>query len=178
MCWKVITNLQGAVQKLKVWLLEEGLSWSIWVGRVGDDNVKLVLVLLKELEAVSNVDLDIWVLEANGHGWQVLLGESDNSLINIAKDSQLDAVMLDNLSKDTSVTTTNNQDLLWVWVGVHGQVGDHLLVAARFFASVSESSSLCGGMNLRELVSLSGLDDAVENKNISVVGGFEDQDLE
>ena len=49
-------------------------------------------------------------------------------LVNVAKNGLLDRLVLDNLTKNTTVTTTNNEDLLWVRVGVHGQVGDHLLV--------------------------------------------------
>ena len=65
--------------------------------------------------------------------------------------------MLDDLTENTSITTTDDEDLLWVWVRVHGQVGDHLLVC--------------------ELVALSALDDVVEDEDVSVVGGLEDQDI-
>lgn len=65
--------------------------------------------------------------------------------------------MLDNLSEDTTVTTTDDEDLLGVGVRHHAEVGDHLLVG--------------------ELVTLSALNDVVENENIAVVGGLEDEDI-
>jgi hypothetical protein len=49
-------------------------------------------------------------------------------LINVAENSLLDAVMLDNLAEHASVTAADNQDVLRVGMGVHGEVGDHLLV--------------------------------------------------
>ena len=49
-------NLESAKQKLKVGLLEERLSRTLGVGRVGDDDVELVLVAFQELEAVADVD--------------------------------------------------------------------------------------------------------------------------
>lgn len=65
--------------------------------------------------------------------------------------------MLDDLTEDTSITTTDDEDLLWVGVRVHGQVGDHLLVC--------------------ELIALSALNDVVEDEDVSVVGGLEDEDV-
>ena len=70
------------------------------------------------------------MLEANRHAGEVLLGEADDSLVDVAEGGLLDTVVLDNLTEDTTVTAANYQDLLRVGVGVHGKVGDHLLVAA------------------------------------------------
>lgn len=78
-------------------------------------------------------------------------------LVNVAQDGLLNAVVLDDLTEDTTITTTDDQDLLGVWVGVHRQVGDHLLVC--------------------ELIPLGALDDVVENENGAVVGGLEDEDI-
>lgn len=78
-------------------------------------------------------------------------------LIDVAKNGLLNAIVLDDLTEDTSITTTDDEDLLWVWMGVHGQVGDHLLVC--------------------ELIALSALDDVVEHEDVSVVGGLEDEDV-
>jgi len=74
---------QRAVEKLEVGLLEEALGRTLGIRRVGDDDVKGLLVIVEELEAVANVDLDLWVLEANRHARQVLLGETDNSLVSV-----------------------------------------------------------------------------------------------
>ena len=50
-------------------------------------------------------------------------------LVNVAEDGLLDGLVLDDLTEHTTVTTTDDQDLLGVGVGVHGEVSDHLLVA-------------------------------------------------
>ena len=50
-------------------------------------------------------------------------------LVNVAQGGLLDGLVLDDLTEDTTVTTTDDKDLLGVGVGVHGKVGDHLLVA-------------------------------------------------
>lgn len=63
--------------------------------------------------------------------------------------------MLDDLSQDTAVAATNDENLLGVGVGLHGQVGDHLLVG--------------------ELVALGALNDIVEDEDGAVVGGLEDE---
>ena len=78
-------------------------------------------------------------------------------LVNVAENGLLDALVLDHLAEDATVAATNDQDLLGVGVRVHGQVGDHLLV--------------------RELIALSALDDIVQDQDVAVVGGLEDQDI-
>lgn len=71
---------QGVSEKLKVGLLEEALSGTLGVGAVGNDNIEFVLALLQELESITNVDLDVGVLEADAHAGEVLLGDTDDSL--------------------------------------------------------------------------------------------------
>lgn len=71
---------QGVVHELEVGLLEQALGGALGVGGVGDDDVEGVLVIVKELEAIANVDLDLGVLEALGHAREVLLGQTDHSL--------------------------------------------------------------------------------------------------
>lgn len=73
---------EGAVEKFEVGLLEESLSGTLGVGGVSDDNVELVLVVGKELEAITNVDSDLGVVESGGHVGEVLLGEADDGLGN------------------------------------------------------------------------------------------------
>lgn len=75
------TLLESTKEELEVWLLEESLGWALWVGRVGDDDIELVLVVVKELESISNVDLDLWVLVRDSHSWEELLGETDDGLV-------------------------------------------------------------------------------------------------
>jgi hypothetical protein len=148
---------KGRLQQLEVGLLEEALSGSLGVRAVSDDNIELVLAVLEELEAVTNVGVGVGVLEANGHAGQVLLGNTDDSLIDVAQSSLLDRGVLDDLTEDTAVTATNDKDLLGVGVGVHGEVGDHLLVG--------------------ELIALSALDNVVQHKNGTVVAALEDEDI-
>jgi hypothetical protein len=83
------------------------------------------------------------VLEADGHAGEVLLGETDDSLVNVAEGGLLDTVVLDNLAEDTTVTTSDDQNLLRVGVSVHGKVSDHLLVATLSSAIVRVSPN-CG----------------------------------
>jgi hypothetical protein len=73
--------LKGAEKQLKVRLLEQAFGWSLWVGRVGDDDIEFVLVVIQEFESVPNVNLDFWVLVADGHTGEVFLGETNNSLV-------------------------------------------------------------------------------------------------
>jgi hypothetical protein len=148
---------ESVVEELEVALLEESLGGTIGVGGVGDDDVELVLVVVEELEAIANVGLGLGVLEADGHALEVLLGETDNSLVNVAEGGLFNTVVLDDLTENTTVTATNDKDLLGVGVGVEGEVGNHLLVG--------------------ELIALGGLDDVVEDKDVAEVGGLEDEDV-
>jgi hypothetical protein len=139
LCGNDSTLAEGAVEKLKVRLLEEGLSGTLWVAGVGDDDVELALLVLEELEAVADNGLGLGVLEADGHAGEVLFGETDDGLVNVAENGLLDTVVLDNLTENTTVTTADDEDLLGVGVGVHGKVSDHLLVAMPMSASHSSA---------------------------------------
>jgi hypothetical protein len=143
------TLTESAVQELKVRLLEKSLGRALWVARVGDDNIKLVLLVLEELKAVADNGLSLGVIEANGHAGEVLLRQADDSLVDVAKDGLLDALVLDDLTKDTAVTTTDNKDVLGVGVGVHSKVGDHLLVAVITSAVSSTPQCLRGRTRTR-----------------------------
>jgi len=81
LCGDNSTLTQSAMKELKVRLLEEGLSGPLRVGRVGYDDIELVLVIVKELEAIADVDLDLGVAVSDGHIGEVLLGEADDSLV-------------------------------------------------------------------------------------------------
>jgi hypothetical protein len=120
---------ESSVEQLKVRLLKESLGWALWVAGVGDDDVELALLVLQVFESIANDGLGLGMFEANCHGGEELLGETDDGLVDVAENSLLDAVVLHNLTEHTAVTATNDQDVLGVWVGVHGEVGDHLLVA-------------------------------------------------
>ena len=165
------TLAESAVQELEVRLLEKSLGGALWVAGVGDDDIKLVLLVLEEFEAVADIGLGLGVVEANGHAGEVLLRQADDSLVDVAKDGLLDALVLDDLTKDTAVTTTDNKDVLGVGVGVHGEVGDHLLVAV--ITSAISSTLQWLREDIRELVTLSALNDVVKDENHAVVGGLE-----
>jgi hypothetical protein len=83
--------------------------------------------------------------------------QRSTDLVNVTEGDSLDALVLEHLSDDTSVSTANNKHILRVRVRGHRQVRDHLLV--------------------RELVSLSALDDIVEDKDVSVRLGLEHEDV-
>ena len=71
LCGNNSALLESTEQKFEVWLLEQALGWSLWIRRVGDDDIKLVLVVIEELETISNVNLCLWVLESDSHSWKV-----------------------------------------------------------------------------------------------------------
>ena len=64
---QVSALLQGILEELEVRGLEESLGGSNGVRRVGDDNVVLVFVVGEELESISDVDGDSWILVAFRH---------------------------------------------------------------------------------------------------------------
>jgi hypothetical protein len=148
---------ESVTEKLEVGLLEKALGRALGVRGVGDNDVELVLLGLEELEAVANVGGDLGVLVADGHAGEVLLGETDDGLVNVAQNGLLNGLVLDDLTEDTAIATTDDEDLLGVGVGVHGKVGDHLLVG--------------------ELIALGTLDDVVEDENVAVVAALEDEDI-
>lgn len=103
------------------------------------------------------MDIDRGVLVTDGHAGEVFLADADDGLVNVAEDGLLDGFMLDDLSEDTAVTASNDQDGLWVGVGVHGQVCDHLLIG--------------------KLVALGALDDVVEDQDGTMVAALKDQNV-
>lgn len=68
------------MQELEVWFLEQRFGGPHRVRGVGDDDVKLVLLVREELEAVADVRADGGVLEADGHAGEVLFREPDDGL--------------------------------------------------------------------------------------------------
>jgi hypothetical protein len=81
LCGNDATLLERAKEKLKVWLLKQRLCWAFWVRGVGDNDIKLILIIIQEFKSISNVDLYLGVLEADSHAWEVLLRQSNHSLI-------------------------------------------------------------------------------------------------
>lgn len=154
---KLDAHPQSSMQQLKVRSLEQALRRPIRIAGIRNDDIKRILIVVQKLEPIPNVNLDLGVFIGNTHSLQVCLGDTDDSLVNVAEDGFLDTVVFDDLAEDTAVTATDDQDFLWVGMGVHGEVGDHLLVG--------------------ELVALGALDDVVEDEDVAVGGGFKDKNL-
>ena len=58
---------QRSMQQLKVWLLEQAFRRTLRIAAVRDDDVEFVLLVRQELEPVTYVCGDVWVLEAQTH---------------------------------------------------------------------------------------------------------------
>ena len=71
---------EGIMQQLEVGLLEETLCRTFRVRGIRDDDIELVFVVIQELEAVTDMDLRLRVLEAFRHAGEVLLRQANNSL--------------------------------------------------------------------------------------------------
>ena len=56
-------------------------------------------------------------------------------LVNVAQNGLLDALVLDDFTQDAAITAADDEHPFGVWVRVHGEVGDHLLVADRVVSS-------------------------------------------
>lgn len=144
---------KSVLQKLEEVRTEERFSGTIGIRRVSDDNIILVDLVLQEFETVTNVKGDLGVFETNRHVGEVLLGDTRNSFVNIDKSGFFNTLVLDNFTKNTTVTTTNDKNLyiidrlisilspfffslslyyiylLGTRVRVHGKMSDHFLVA-------------------------------------------------
>ena len=68
------------MQQLEVGLLEETLCRTFRVRGIRDDDIELVFVVIQELEAVTDMDLRLRVLEAFRHAGEVLLRQANDSL--------------------------------------------------------------------------------------------------
>lgn len=126
-----------AEQQLEVWFLEQRFCWTFRVTRVRNYNVELFLAVREEFEAVADVDGDFGVLEAYGHAREELLRQSDHRFVNIAEDGRFDGLVFDNFTEDTAVAAADDKDLLWVGMRVHGEMGDHFLVAVEGIESAT-----------------------------------------
>lgn len=108
---------ESVLEKLKVRGLEEGVGWAHWVRGVSDDDIVSGLVVLQPLEAVTDVEGDLGALEALGHLLEVELGDARDCLVDINKDGFFDRRVLEDLSKDAAIATTNDENALGVRVG-------------------------------------------------------------
>lgn len=119
------TSLEGFLEELEVGLLEEGGGGSDGIRRIGNDYVELSLLVLEELESISNVYSDSGIGEGGGHVREVELGHSGNGFVDIAEDGRFDGRMLEDLSEDSTVSTTDDEDGDGVGVRSEREMSDH-----------------------------------------------------
>ena len=77
---QVSALLERILQQLEVWGLEQGLSGTDWVRRIGDDDIVFVLVLGQEFESIANEDGDSLVVVAFRHVGEELLRHTNDGL--------------------------------------------------------------------------------------------------
>jgi hypothetical protein len=102
---------KSILQKLEEIRTKERLGGTIGIRGISNNNIILVGLILQEFETITNVDLDLGVLETNGHVGKILLGNTRNSLINVNKSSFFNTLVLDNFTENTTITTTNDKNL-------------------------------------------------------------------
>ncbi len=112
----VTTFLEGLLQQGKVRSLEQGRCWTNGIRRIRDDDIVFVLVLWEELESIADEDSDFGVSENGGHVWEVLLGDSDDSFVDVTESDVLDGGVLENFTDNTTVSTTDDEDVAGVGV--------------------------------------------------------------
>ena len=146
---------ERVAEELEVRLLEEGRSGPDGVRGVRDDHVVRGRVVREEPEAVADEDGHARVAEERGHVREELLRDADDRLVDVAEDDLLHGGVLEHLADDAAVAAADDEHLLRVWVARERDVGDHLLVG--------------------ELIALGALDDAVEDEDVAVRLGLEDE---
>ena len=119
------TGLERFLEELEVGLLEEGGGGSDGVGGIGDDYVEFGLLVLEELESISNVYGDSGIGESGGHVREIELGHSGNGFVDIAEDGRFDGGMLEDLSKDSTISTPDDEDGDGVRVRSEREMSDH-----------------------------------------------------
>jgi len=119
------------LEKLEVRLLKERVGGSNGVGRIGDDNVPFVLLVVEVLESVTDEDSDTRIVKAGSHVREERLRNTRNSFVDVAKSSGLDLRVLEDLTKDSSISSSDDENLFGIGVGSERKVGDHFLVTIR-----------------------------------------------
>jgi hypothetical protein len=104
------------------------IFYTLWVRRVSDDNIELVLMVSHELKTIADEQIHLRVVEALGHVWQVELGNLDDVLVDLTLGHMLNQRVLGYFTRDTPITSTNDEHTLWIWVAVEGKEGNHFLI--------------------------------------------------
>jgi len=139
------TFSQSVIQQLKIRFLEERLCGSFRVRGIGNDDIKLVFLVLEEFESIADVHFDGGVLEANRHARQVFLGQANDGFVNVAEDRFFDGLMLHDFTEDTAISTAYHKDLFGVGMRIHGEVRDHFLI------SMARISAECFALKFQSL---------------------------
>lgn len=89
----------------------------------------------------------VGVLEPDAHARQVLFRQPDHTLVDVTQYRRLDRRVLDHFPQHAAVPAADDEHFAWVWVGVEGQVRDHLLVTGNRETEMKDgvSMSLVGG---------------------------------
>ena len=98
-------------------------------------------------------------------------------LVDITQDDVLDSVVLEDFTHDATVTTSNDQYPLRVWMARQWEMGDHLLVPACILIDHAVNKEKEKRENSRKLIALSALDDAIQNKHVPKSLRLEDEDV-
>ena len=99
------------------------------------------------------------------------------NLIDVAKHDLLHRLVLENLAHDTAISTANNENLLRVRMARQWNMSDHLLVPARPKFSPLRLATAERTRDIRELIALRALDDSIEDEDVPVRLGLEDEDV-
>lgn len=60
-------------EQLEVRFLEQTFGWAFWVGRICDDYIELILIVVQEFEAIADMGSHLRVLKTNRHSREILL---------------------------------------------------------------------------------------------------------
>ena len=172
------TSLERLLEELEVGLLEEGGGGSNGIRRIGNDNVEFSLLVLKELESISNVNGYSRIGEGGGHVREVELGHSGNGFVDVAQDGRLDGRVLEDLSEDSTISTTDDENGNGVRVRSERQMSDHFCNIRKVISplrSLDETRNVTRLTLVGELISFDALNDRVEDENVSVMRSREDE---
>ena len=72
------------------------------------------------------------MLEPDRHAPEVFFGEPDYGFVNVTEDGLFDGGVLDDFSENAAVAAADDEDAFGIRMNVHGEVGNHFLVAEKF----------------------------------------------
>ena len=84
--------------------------------------------------------------------------------VDIAENNLLDGVVFEDLAHNSSISSSDDKNFLWVWVARKREMGDHLLVPEKKM----KKRTLSVDGHLRKLIALSALNNTIKNEDVSV----------